>query len=163
MIVNRIRKAILMVALYGLGAGSVDAMKNGGFGLGFSDEKAGPSEAFPGTIGIIPKPTKVVINEGSFVRSDETPVLIIDNDNTLKKTAAFFCQLFKKDTGLSLSVVSKTNSVSGNLIEFVVNEAYADEAYRLTVADNGIKIEASVYSGFVYGIQSLRQVILLSI
>ena len=44
-------------------------------------------------------------------------------------------------------------------VYFAFNSALADEAYKLDVTSKGIRIEASSFNGFFYGIQTLKQLL----
>ncbi|MEP4077239.1 beta-N-acetylhexosaminidase [Haloferula sp.] len=104
---------------------------------------------------LLPKPNQMVVGEGSFKFKNPMQVQAPADHPAAEKALSYLSKVWEKDTGGSIR-----RGGAAEAFRLIHNPAYADEAYRLTVTDDGIAIEASGYAGYFYGIQSLRQVVL---
>ncbi|MCA0130996.1 beta-N-acetylhexosaminidase [Winogradskyella alexanderae] len=103
-------------------------------------------------IAIIPIPKSVVVNDGMFTLNSATTL----NSNISFTVSSDFLRSFIKDgTGLDLK--------SGSDIEFLKDTMLNEEAYRLTVSKSKIRIEANNDRGAFYAVQTLRQLMPVSI
>lgn len=108
------------------------------------------------TIAIIPAPSSVQTLSGTTVIDQRTAILA--NEGTLE-TASFLRIMIKRGTGMDLAVKSGATRQSGPTIRLSLTKlpAASLEAYRLTVKDGQVIIEASDQKGLFYGVQSLIQ------
>jgi len=105
-------------------------------------------------IQIIPKPAELKITEGVFEFSESTK-FIVTND-AQKEISSTLINKFKKATGWNLEV---TDKVSGNYIQFVTDENFENEAYKLDVNQDRVLITSKNNAGFIYGLESIRQLL----
>jgi hexosaminidase len=105
-------------------------------------------------ISIVPKPSEMVIKEGSF-RFTEDSKISVEND-TQKPAAKYLSDLFENAAGYPLSIID-TREDRG--IVLVNDDAITSEAYTLEVTPKKITIKASDPAGYFYGVQTLRQLL----
>ena len=108
---------------------------------------------------LIPKPAEMNLNEGSFQFTKETGFVVQGEQQ--KEIAQLLNAKFKSAAGWELKVLEEKPKT--NFIEFKENQDLNEEAYKLLVADKRITIEASSPSGFIYGVETLRQLLPLEI
>ncbi|UUW07985.1 glycoside hydrolase family 20 protein [Flavobacterium plurextorum] len=106
-------------------------------------------------IQIIPKPNQVVLQSGSFEFSKNT-VFVAATD-------------FQKD--ISNALINKFGAAAGwrpiigtkapknNYIQFKVDSNLHNEAYRLEINNNTITVTAKGNAGFIYGLETIRQLL----
>src|SRR5512146_3290758 len=107
---------------------------------------------------IIPLPSKIEPLSGSFHLSPQTVIL---TDAANQWNAGYLRELLIRPTGFPLLILAN-DSVTSNGIRLGLDPELASlgpEGYRLTVAPAGVMIEASATAGVFYGIQSLRQLL----
>ena len=107
------------------------------------------------TIQIIPKPKELTLNSGSFIFNDKTQLYLPDK-RYLRTTDPLRAR-FKTTANWDLKVA--TELPPSNVIRLTENENLAEEAYTLNVNSNDITIVANSYSGFLYGLETLRQLL----
>lgn len=105
-------------------------------------------------ITLIPKPTNLVLNEGSFQIGSSTKV--IQQEVTQQKAVNYLVGLFQKAAGYELQVV---NTESEEAIVFENVEGLKKGAYDLEVNPMAVTIKASEESGFFNAVQTLRQLL----
>nr|WP_198999562.1 family 20 glycosylhydrolase [Flavobacterium sp. ASV13] len=110
-------------------------------------------------IQIIPKPNQLVIQPGTFEFSKNT-VFVASTD-------------FQKD--ISNTLINKFGSAAGwrpvlgakapqsNFIQFKVDQNLHKEAYKLEVNNNNITITAKGNAGFIYALETIRQLLPVAI
>src|SRR5690606_2938986 len=104
-------------------------------------------------IALLPKPSSLDVNEGSFAIQDNQQIF---SNLEEQKTAAVDLQAYISATsGFSASVAE--NSVAS--IRFEKKEDLAPEAYQLIVTPKKISILANDAAGYFYGVQTLKQLI----
>jgi hexosaminidase len=108
---------------------------------------------------LIPKPREMNLNEGSFQFTKETDFVVQGEQQ--KEIAQLLNAKFKSAAGWELKVLEEKPET--NFIEFKENQDLNEEAYKLLVADKKITIEAASPSGFIYGVETLRQLLPLEI
>lgn len=111
------------------------------------------------TIHIIPEPQKIDYHKGNFTIKNNTSIFI---DGFNKEDLEYSISILRESLNLKggLPVSSKNSSI------FLVRDKsnlMKDESYSLNIDSSGIKIIASSISGILYGCQSLRQIIPLSL
>jgi len=94
---------------------------------------------------IIPKPVKMILNEGFYNWSSNTQII---SDSLFVSEKKYFQKLF------SIQDVKEKNTVY-----FKKNNLLLKEEYFLKILENQIVIEASSPNGIMHGIQSLRQIV----
>ena len=97
---------------------------------------------------IVPTPKKLTEAPGEFVLSKTTRLVV--EAPAFAEIAADFKAQVKAATGFSLEG-------NGPCIRLCRREGLGQEAYRLSVAPDGITIEASEVNGAFYGLQTLLQ------
>ena len=94
---------------------------------------------------IIPKPVKMILNEGFYNWSSNAQII---SDSLFVSEKKYFQKLF------SIQDIKEKNK-----IYFKKNNLLLKEEYFLKISENQITIEASSPNGIMHGIQSLRQII----
>ncbi|KAF2513654.1 family 20 glycosylhydrolase [Flavobacterium zhairuonense] len=110
-------------------------------------------------IQIVPKPNQLLLQAGSFEFSKNT-VFVATTD-------------FQKD--ISNALISKLETAAGfrpvlgakvpksNFIQFKTDATFHREAYKLDVSNNIITITANGNAGFIYGLETIRQLLPVAI
>ncbi|MDO4880627.1 MAG: family 20 glycosylhydrolase [Capnocytophaga sp.] len=109
-------------------------------------------------INIIPKPNALSVQSGYFTFDQNTKFLVPDS---LKNVAEILTSKFKivKNWDMKLQPKGEGN----NSVQFVVDKSIGKEGYTLKSDKNKVVIKASDYNGFVYGVETLRQLLPTSI
>ncbi len=105
-------------------------------------------------ISIIPQPNHVIIDDNKPFKLNNK--MSISFSERSEKVAGQMRDMIYNETKINL--VLKENDVQAT-IQFIEDTSLEKEAYWLTVTTNNIEIIASGFSGWFYGIQSLRQLI----
>lgn len=106
-------------------------------------------------IAIIPKPVHLKLKKGVFGFNDKTEFVI--SDASQKEAVSILLNKFKKAAGWTLQV--SENAPKNNFVAFIVDESLNDEAYELIVNSDNITIKAKSYSGFLYAMETIRQLL----
>ncbi len=122
----------------------------------FTSVKAALQEA---KISIIPYPKEL-----TFTKEDERKALssltaIAYTSEATQKMAAEFAAMLQEASGIALTIKESGTECGEGEIWLNADEALADEAYTLVVTDKGIEIKASSDAGFLYAIQTLKQLL----
>lgn len=126
--------------------------------LSCQDKK--PSKNFTkDDIAIIPKPVELTLESGSFQFNDQTQ-FVIPNDS-LKSLPSVLGDKFKSAVGWTLSVTGQTPK--NNFVQFVEDGNLAHEAYQLEINSDRVLIKAKDNAGFLYGLETLRQLLPIEI
>ncbi len=104
---------------------------------------------------IIPKPVSLVLNKGVFEFNKNT-VFVVNNDEQHEIAAALTKKL-KAAAGLDVNIIS--SPVNTNFIAFVKDASLATEGYTLSVSSSSITIKAKTNAGFIYGLETIRQLL----
>lgn len=110
-------------------------------------------------IQIIPKPQEIVMGKGSFIFNKNT-VFHVSNDEHLQ-VSEILIRKFRAAANWDLDLVKELPS--SNFIQFIANENIENEAYNLNVESSRVTIEANSYSGFLYAIETIRQLLPVAI
>lgn len=104
---------------------------------------------------IIPKPQSVRLGVGVFLL-DRSTTVDSPPDHRSKEIARFLIDSIRMQTGISIS----KNRTGNNRIELRLDPNIVDgEAYRLTVSESRITIEAGDTKGLFWAVQTLRQIL----
>ncbi|TDO68952.1 hexosaminidase [Flavobacterium chryseum] len=134
----RILKAFLVVILF--------TVFNSGYSQKIYTEK---------DIQIIPKPTQLLIQPGIFEFSKSTK--FVATTEFQKEIATALINKFEKAAGWRPEI-SAANPQS-NFIQFKTDQTLNKEAYKLEVNAKSITITAKGNAGFIYGLESVRQLL----
>jgi hexosaminidase len=104
-------------------------------------------------ISIIPKPVEMVIQQGEFIFSNKTCIVI---DNQSGRTAEFLQKRLKDGLDLVLNEGNSGDCINQIFLKIDEKSGFGKEAYNLVIDDN-ITITASGETGLFYGVQSLLQ------
>ncbi|MEE9361571.1 MAG: family 20 glycosylhydrolase [Cellulophaga sp.] len=110
-------------------------------------------------IAIIPIPQQLELKQGSFIFNKET-VFVVNSDEQ-KELTGLLTQKFKKVSGWELETVN--TKPSRNYVQFITDDELKEEAYKLHIENNAIHIFAKEFSGFHYGLETVRQLLPVTI
>lgn len=103
--------------------------------------------------GIIPQPNQMAAGKGSYLLQGEKSVAVSSDEPAMKVFRYFRDAL--KNTAVTLKPVSPDEPAD---IRFLTDKSLPDEAYRMEVAADGIRITSNASgAGWFYGVQSLLQ------
>jgi hexosaminidase len=116
------------------------------------------SRAAPISVDVVPKPLTAEQAAGAPVRLGAGTVVVTPRGDTGARTvAAFLEDLARRSRGLILTPAAQPARTA---IVFIRTAGAADsEAYRLTIGDRRVRIEASSDAGLLYGAVTLWQLI----
>ena len=106
-------------------------------------------------ISVIPKPAHLEMKAGSFQFTQNTRFIV--SDAAQKEIASILIDKFKKVSEFNLEF--STQVPKKDFVQFVVNEKLEDEAYKLEVNSDRVIIISKGNAGFLYGIETLRQLL----
>ena len=110
---------------------------------------------------VIPKPVEMTVPGGSFVLDN---LITIAADSRCMNEAQYLADVLRSDAGIGPAIVSGMPKKGVIALEISNNRGLTgDEGYELTVDKDGIRIAAAERAGVFYGIQTLRQLIALSL
>jgi len=110
-------------------------------------------------INIIPKPTKVEINNTTFTIDKNTSIVFPYGKSDYENIANYLKDQIKVILKLDLKVTSTKQEINNNTIVLVfeLNEELGKEDYSLVVSSDKVQITSSTANGSFYGIQTLLQ------
>lgn len=108
---------------------------------------------------IIPKPNEMTMSNGRFLIESNTKII---TDKLLEGEAHYLAEILAKGADLQLDIIAKGPN-EGNIKMTLDKTIEGDEAYKLEVSHDGISISGKTATGVFYGIQSLRQLMPVSI
>ena len=103
---------------------------------------------------IIPEPQSVQAGSGVFTLENGTVLSVPAGDAEARRAATYFADLMKRTRGLDLTV---REGVAGDGVIALRRADKAQDAYGLSVTDQGATIAAAGFGGFLYGGMSLWQ------
>ena len=106
-------------------------------------------------IKIIPKPAELKLNEGVFEFTKNTK-FVVDIKNELIITNVLIDK-FKNTEGWNLEISNEISSK--NYVEFIQDNSLKNGAYNLIVTTEKVTISAKDDSGFMYGLETIRQLL----
>lgn len=110
-------------------------------------------------LGLIPEPSVVNHNMGSFMLDNKTKVVSAVWDEKTKSVARYFVDQVKYLTGITLSIDTKTTQTPNNIIFKSDYASENKEAYLLKIETNGVEINGTTTAGLFYGVQTLLQLL----
>lgn len=113
----------------------------------------GVTASVPTTVNVVPKPADAKFTDGEFELKNTTSLIV--PDDSLKALGEEFSAKVKEQTGINI----RLNRFTASTIVLEENASLAQESYKLTVTPDNVVIEASGYNGFLYALQTLRQLI----
>ena len=114
---------------------------------------AGCAKPQPQAFQVIPMPAEVTVNEGYFPVTGAAIVCDENMDELSVKAVNRFADALKTVTGKACDGKGKGE------IRFAVNPNLAAEQYSIEVRKDGVDVEASALNGFVYAIETLKQML----
>lgn len=111
---------------------------------------------------IIPQPAEMTLKSGKFQMDENTTVYA--NDVGLYKLINYTIAILEKD--FAFAAKTTTNIKQSNSIRLVLDDAFKNKvigAYSLEVNQQGITITSSSTQGLFYGVQTFRQLAILSV
>lgn len=117
------------------------------------NENQAPLE--PNEIVLIPEPSEVIIKDGVFEFNSETRFVITNEKH--KTIVQQLTSKFASAAGFKPQIVSKPPEK--NYIVLNSDDELGKESYTLNVSTNTIEVKAGDYSGFVYAIETIRQLL----
>ncbi|WP_369753919.1 beta-N-acetylhexosaminidase [Flavobacterium sp. WC2409] len=104
-------------------------------------------------IHIIPVPAKMIVNKGKFQFSNSTRFIV--NGNSQKEIATALINKFEAAAGWKPQFATKVPK--SNYILFKVDKNLNREAYKLEVNAKAIIVTAKENAGFIYALETIRQ------
>lgn len=114
---------------------------------------------------IVPYPNHLTTQQGEFVFNNSTKLLLSSNlDAASKKVAQQFANDLRVASSISFPIIEVgEEKLSHSSVAFMYQSELGHEAYKLVVTPKHVVIKASDAAGFFYGVQSLKQLLPLSI
>jgi hexosaminidase len=109
-------------------------------------------------ISLIPKPEKLEMKSGSFVFSNNTPVIYNEFSKTL---AGYLSEQFKNLYGIEIKTGINEGKNNTSCINLEINKSFKDanpESYSISIKPDGISILSGNEKGLFMGIQTLLQI-----
>jgi len=110
-------------------------------------------------IQIIPKPNQVLLQPGSFEFSKNT--VFVANTDFQKEISNALISKFEVAAGWR--PVLGVKAPQTNFIQFKVDPNLHKEAYKIDVINNSVTITAKGNAGFIYGLETIRQLLPVAI
>jgi hexosaminidase len=110
-------------------------------------------------IQIIPKPNQLIVQTGTFEFSKNT--VFVANTDFQKDISNALINKFEKAAGWRPVLGAK--APQKNFIQFKVNPNFHKEAYKVEVINNTITVTAKENAGFIYGLETIRQLLPVAI
>ncbi|WP_274971691.1 beta-N-acetylhexosaminidase, partial [Zunongwangia profunda] len=104
---------------------------------------------------LIPQPKSLNLNQGSFEVTNSTKIIIAQD--SLASVSSILNDLFKRAAGFELE--TSIDAHAENNIQLKINSEIAKEAYELKVTSENVILEANSKLGFVYGMETIRQLL----
>lgn len=105
-------------------------------------------------INIIPKPKNISLSNGYFEFTSKTTFVTAD---TLQNVARLITEKFKKASGWDLKIT--TEPQKSNFVVLETDTSLPNEGYTFNSDNEKITIKASDHNGFIYALQTLRQLL----
>lgn len=109
-------------------------------------------------LALIPRPAALQMCEGVFQFNRSTALVVQPASAALMPLAQYWQAHCKQSAGIDLAISSAAQT--GNFIEFVLDATLqGEEAYRLEVSPERIRLAAAAPAGMFYALQTLRQLL----
>lgn len=106
---------------------------------------------------LIPQPTSVKFENGSFEITETTTFSVEKNEAQLKEMISVFIEKIRKVKGWNLKI--KTKKLSKNTIHFQKEKSGVNGAYQIFSSKENILVKAASAEGFANAIATLRQLL----
>jgi len=115
--------------------------------------------------GLIPKPVSLEKMDGCFCINQETKIVIASAEEEILKIGQYLANLLKPATGFPLEITKSTNYVAQNIISLSIKHdpSLKEEGYELVISTESINLSANKGHGLFNGIQTLRQLLPITI
>jgi hexosaminidase len=116
-------------------------------------------------IGLIPLPVEIIKGDGAFKLNSASKIVVLNGDDELRRIAHFLQESINLITANRLSVsTSDSDFANGDIIIQLINDQnLGQEGYNLMVDRKNVFISANKPEGVFRGIQTLRQLLPISI
>ena len=138
--------------------------ENRGVGLWDKDDQNNPVQFVDantfeniGKISIIPYPAELTAGEGSL--PVETLKAITYPNDDVQAYVAEFATMLAATSGITLEMKESGAEAAEGEIWLIIDETLPIEGYTLKVKENGIEIKAATKAGFLYAMQTLKQLL----
>ncbi|MGB1049978.1 MAG: beta-N-acetylhexosaminidase [Rhodothermales bacterium] len=101
---------------------------------------------------IVPRPASMAVTEGSYTLTAQSAFHVVNEE--FEAVAQLFSEMWTTPMGNALRVESSSGD-----IQLVLDDSLDDEAYGLTVDDDGVTIRAGDASGAFYALTTLQQML----
>jgi len=110
---------------------------------------------------VIPRPAEITVAEGSFTINASTRILLSEDNESLKETAAMLASLIQRSSGLKLTISTTNNSSrpTNSILLKLADYGLPKEGYELCVNKETVDITAQDPAGIFYGLQTIRQLL----
>ncbi len=109
-------------------------------------------------IAVVPYPNHIEVTSGEYdVKNQPVSCDARTDEKTRRVIEAFAAQLSLTSGGENALTVDQTPSKSG--IRFIVDDTQPAEGYSLAIDRCGVELRASKFNGFLYGVQTLKQLL----
>ena len=105
---------------------------------------------------VVPMPESVTLGPGSFKLAGQPIYVDVQIGQDAVQAVGRFAEAPGVASG-SPSVVSSEDS--GQKVRFLLNPNLGEEEYALNVKKSGLTVEASAFHGFLYGLETLKQML----
>lgn len=106
-------------------------------------------------IKIIPQPVEFTLGEGVFEFTENTKFVVNFKDDLV--ITNILLEKFKNTENWNLGVTKE--APANNYVEFILDNNLNNEAYQITVTTDKITISAKDAKGFMYGLETIRQLL----
>jgi len=110
--------------------------------------------------GLIPKPRRLKISEGSFEIKASTPINMLGDQAVIQPIVDLFNSTISSSTGFELTSRSKAGASNGiNLYLEETDDEYPSEGYSLEIVKKNVVISSRSGAGLFNGVQTLLQML----
>ena len=115
--------------------------------------------ATPNTYSIIPAPAELIPEDGSFIISENTGIIVSPLNDETAMAAGFLANMLRNSSSLPLEV--KEGEPAKGSISMVIDTSVSvnKEGYVLSVTRKGVLLSASSAAGLFHGVQTIRQLL----
>ena len=107
-----------------------------------------PQARLDSTAEILPRPTMMTYQEGSFTIDRNT---VLCYDKSVEKVADILCEY--------VPFTKRNAEAEENAVRLLIDSTLGKEAYTLSISKGGVTIKGGDYGGVLYGVESLLQLL----
>ncbi len=112
------------------------------------------------SVSVIPQPAEMSIRDGSFIVTPKTRVICPEE---FIPRAGIFASLLRSSTGYDIPVVSGKRPGTGDINLVLSHGSTSEDGYRVDVEKGRVTVVSSGLDGLFYGLQTLRQLLPVSV